>query len=82
MTYPLTETEICIANLWKENLIDLPEKVGTDWNFYELGGDSVTLFTIITGIEDAYNVKLSVADMMSLDTIKDMGEYVDSVKLA
>ena len=80
ITYPVTDTEKCIADLWKNNLADIPEAIGTDWNFYELGGDSVVLFTIITKIEEAYDIKLSVADMMNLDTVKDMADYVDSLK--
>lgn len=73
---PETETEQFIAELWRENIEEI-ESVYRDSDFYEVGGDSVVLFKIITAIEEKYSMKLDVSDMMSLETLKDMAAYVD-----
>ncbi len=45
-------------------------------NFGELGVDSLSLFNLITDLEDKFNIKIDIEDMTEVDSVKKMYEYI------
>lgn len=72
---PETETQKRLAELWASTLqIDAP---GLDDSFFELGGDSLLATVLITRIHEAFKVELGVQELYTLNSLKEMAEYID-----
>jgi acyl-coenzyme A synthetase/AMP-(fatty) acid ligase/acyl carrier protein len=76
---PTTTTEKYVMELWHRH-IDGLESLSVDNDFYEVGGDSVILFKIVTDLEETYHIKIDVNAMMDFETVSDMANFVDSLK--
>lgn len=68
--------EKAIAKIWSEVLGY--KKTSVRENFFELGGDSITLMQIIQRISDQYNVNIPMKSFVENATIKSLSQYVES----
>lgn len=73
---PTTETEIKLAEIWKETLGI--NQIGIDNNFLEIGGNSLTLVKITEDIARQLNCEISLNDFIRSSSIRKIGEYIDS----
>ncbi|HEX8128488.1 MAG TPA: phosphopantetheine-binding protein [Pyrinomonadaceae bacterium] len=64
------ETEEQLAQMWQEVLGE--EQVGVEDNFFELGGDSIAATQLISRINDAFAVNLSLSAFFDSPTISEM----------
>lgn len=72
---PVTETEKKLCELWQE-IFGL-ESIGTDDNYYRLGGDSLTAIRMTTRIKKMFGIEYTVRDMMKDVTIAVQAEKID-----
>lgn len=64
------ETEEQLARMWREVLE--VEQVGVEDNFFELGGDSIAATQLISRINDAFAVNLSLGAFFDSPTVSEM----------
>ncbi len=75
-TAPQTEIEKEIAEVWKEVLgID---RVGTDDNYFELGGNSFNIIQLNQRLQKTFAKKLSVVTMFRYPTIRSLAEHLQT----
>ena len=55
--------------------VDTKELEETD-NFGELGVDSLSLFNMITDIEDEFKISIDIDDMTEVDSVSKMYKYI------
>lgn len=72
---PATPTETVLAGIWEEVLE--AEQVGRHDSFFDLGGDSLRATMVISRIEQAFNIRVSIAAVIDCDTIEKLGEHID-----
>jgi amino acid adenylation domain-containing protein/thioester reductase-like protein len=70
---PRNELERNLAKLWAEAL--RLERIGIDDNFFGLGGDSLTVLEIMSGVL-AYQWKLNVQDFYECPTIRQLSSKI------
>ncbi len=73
---PETETEIKLAEIWKDvlNLSDIDIEEG----FFMQGGDSLSLVYLLAKIEKAFKVELSMTQFATKNSLKDTAEFIDN----
>lgn len=73
---PANEGEAAIVEIWKKCLgVD---EVGVEDNFFDIGGTSLLLGTMIDQIERELGVRLSVNDLFRLPTVRHLAQAVRS----
>ena len=75
---PSTETEIQMAGLWSEVLA--LEHIGTDENFFNIGGHSLKAIQLISRIRAEFQVELQLRSIFEFPSIRKMSRYIDNVK--
>lgn len=75
---PTTHTECVIAEIWCEDL-ELTAINASD-NFFDIGGDSILVAIVITGIERKLGVKVYVRDIYQYPTIRELAEALQQRK--
>ncbi len=73
-----SETERNLVEIWKEVL--KLETVGIDDNFFDLGGNSLSLVEMHAKVDKQYPEKVSVADIFAHPTISKLGEMIELPK--
>jgi acyl carrier protein len=79
-TEPQTPTEEEIAEIWTA-LLGL-EKVGTNQNFFDLGGHSLMATQLILRVRSCFGVELALCDFFAAPTIQNLAELVEEEILA
>lgn len=67
---PSTENEIKLANIWKD-LFNI-QKISTNFNFFDIGGDSLLSIKLCAKILQVFNVNVTIKDVFSNPTFSDM----------
>ena len=79
-TAPQTPTEEKIAEIWTA-LLGL-EKVGTNQNFFDLGGHSLMATQLISRVRSCFGVELALCDFFAAPMIQNLAELVEEEILA
>jgi amino acid adenylation domain-containing protein len=74
-TPPGTENEEIIADIWKE-VLDL-EMVGIHHNFFDLGGNSLTIISVHNHLKERLKRDIPVIKMFEYVTIRELVEYLE-----
>ena len=72
---PRNETEKRLEAIWEEVLGC--EKIGIDENFFELGGNSITMVKVRTEISREFNVDLALKELLKYNTIEKLSEILE-----
>ncbi|MBI0319192.1 phosphopantetheine-binding protein, partial [Streptomyces javensis] len=72
---PRTPTEEVIAEIWSEVLEVSP--VGTEDEFFALGGDSVRSLLIASRAKEAFAVELTPRDILTARTVSALADLVE-----
>jgi len=72
---PQTETEIKLAAIWSDVL--KINQIGTDEDFFEIGGHSMVAVTLMVKIEKELGTRLPLAILFDNSTIHDMAQLID-----
>lgn len=59
-----------------ESIGSREEDLDFDSSFYSLGGDSITLLSLVSSISDKYKLKISISSLMQSESINKMIEYI------
>jgi phthiocerol/phenolphthiocerol synthesis type-I polyketide synthase E len=70
-----TETEKMLCELWRS--IFGYEKIGVNDDFFELGGDSLKVMTLIKRIHKSFNIEISIGDFFKKSNIKELSIEID-----
>ena len=71
---PRDALEERVARLWEEVLRRAP--LGTDDDFFDLGGESLQAFALIARVHDAFGVPMTARDLFAAGTIAGMAALV------
>jgi acyl carrier protein len=71
---PSTPFEMEIAKIWSEVL--QMDQVGTDWDFFEMGGHSLSAMQVAARIRDRFEVEIPLADFFRNGTVAEQATMV------
>ena len=71
---PTNDMEWKLSAIWQEVL--MIHKVGVDDNFFSLGGDSLKALTLISKIQQEFQVGLSINDLFKQPTIEELASLI------
>lgn len=77
---PSTSTEIKLAEIWKD--VFKVDKVGTNYDFFDIGGDSLLAIKLISIINSTFNVDITVADVFNFSVLNNLAEFIDSCNIS
>ena len=72
---PETETEIAVAAIWSSLL--KTDRIGKDSDFFDLGGDSLMVISLLAELESSFNIQLSMKDIMENPVLEKMAVLID-----
>lgn len=70
--------EVRLMNIWKQVLGR--DGFGVNANFFDLGGNSLSIIKLHNQVSEAFDAALSVADFFKYNTISQMGAYLRGVE--
>lgn len=73
---PETETELLISGVWKE-VLGL-ERVGTNDNFFEVGGTSLLIAQVYGKLREHYQERITMVDLFRQPTIGSLAKFLNS----
>lgn len=75
---PSTELEIKLASIWQEIL--KVETIGVDDNFFEIGGNSLSIMMLSNRIHKELDVEIPLGQIFNLATISELASYISSAE--
>ncbi|NIM12786.1 MAG: amino acid adenylation domain-containing protein [Candidatus Aminicenantes bacterium] len=76
---PRNQLEEQLAQIWR-NVIGIEKDfLGIDENFFNLGGHSVKATELAARIQKELNIKISLADIFKIATIRGMAQYIRDI---
>jgi amino acid adenylation domain-containing protein len=77
-TLPETETELLIAEIWKDVLAI--ESIGVNEDFFDLGGHSLLAVQAVMRLEKETGVKLPITTLFKISVLEEFAKEFDLVK--
>lgn len=74
-----TETESAIAEIWR-SVLDV-DFVGMDENFFDLGGNSLLIERVRSGLVERFDVDLAVVSMFEYPTVRAIARMISAARL-
>lgn len=74
---PVNEIESKLLHIWCEVLG--ADRISTNSDFYDIGGDSIKLFSIVARSEEIFGVAIPQELIFSIESIKDMALIVEDL---
>ncbi len=71
------ERRCALRELWGEALDIDSESLEDDWDFFDLGGHSLTALGLTLGIEQTFGIKLRGTEIYEAPTINELAAYLD-----
>ena len=71
-----SSTEIKLANIWQKYL--QLDEIGKTDDFFECGGDSLIAISMISEIENEFNVEISIKDIMENSILENFAKCIES----
>ena len=72
-----TERRTALREVWGETLDIDSEFLEDDWNFFDVGGDSLTGLALTLGIEKTFGIELSGTEVYEYPTISELASYLE-----
>jgi amino acid adenylation domain-containing protein len=73
---PTSSTEQTLKSVWKEILS--ADDIGTNENFFDIGGHSLLMFKVHSKLAQAVRCNLSITDLFRYPTIRSLANFIDS----
>ena len=73
---PESSTEKKLANIWQKYL--QLDEIGKTDDFFECGGDSLIAISMISEIENEFNVEISIKDIMENSILENFAKCIES----
>lgn len=77
---PTTSTELRLAEIWKE--LFNTSKIGANYNFFDIGGDSLLAIKLCSLVLSNLNTNISVTDIYNNPALKDLANYINTCSQA
>lgn len=77
VNFSLSVTESAIAELWRE-VLGVPAEISATDDFFQLGGDSIDMVTVLFRIQEELSVELPVESMFTAPTLQELAALVDA----
>jgi amino acid adenylation domain-containing protein len=77
---PRNDIEEKLVEIWAEVMGIEKEEIGIDNNFFRLGGHSLKATTAMSHINRELGVRVPLVELFKTPTIRQLGEYINSVK--
>lgn len=75
---PETATETALVQLWAD-ILQLPAAhIGTEVNFFEIGGHSLRAMVLVNKIFKQFDVSIPLQEILVMSTVKQMADYIES----
>jgi amino acid adenylation domain-containing protein len=68
-----------LGEMWN-NILQTDRAIGSDSNFFELGGNSLKITHLALQIEKTFGIKIRLSQMFSLATLNEQAEYLMSAE--
>jgi amino acid adenylation domain-containing protein len=76
---PSSPAESTLLALWQQ--IFAPARVGLDEDFFDLGGDSISVMDLILGVQEKFGHQLAITDVYETRTVRQLARFIaDSQK--
>jgi amino acid adenylation domain-containing protein len=72
---PTTTDEACVTEIWKR-VLELDE-VGTDDSFFDIGGNSFLLMSILSELNQQYTQEISLMDLFTYTTVSNIVRFLN-----
>ena len=73
-----SERHRALRELWSEALDVDGDSLEDDWNFFDLGGHSLTGLNLTLGIEQLFGIELKGTEVYEYPTISELGAYLEN----
>ena len=73
-----SERHRALRELWSETLDVDADSLEDDWNFFDLGGHSLTGLDLTLGIEQLFGIELKGTEIYEYPTISELGAYLEN----
>ena len=73
---PVNNTEEILVDMWK-NILNIND-IGTNEDFFEIGGDSLSAIRLLSNIKNTFNIDISISDIFNNSTIKNLSTFINS----
>ncbi|UCH95910.1 MAG: amino acid adenylation domain-containing protein, partial [Candidatus Aminicenantes bacterium] len=74
---PRNEIEEKLVEIWSE-VLGIHSSIGINDNFFQLGGHSLNATTVISRIHHVFNVKMPLAEIFRIPSVRELSEYIQS----
>ena len=75
-----SDTEKQLQKIWEK--IFNSKKIGVNYNFFDIGGDSLTAINLCLEINNEFNTDINVQDIFSNPTIHEIAELLNNKKVS
>ncbi|MGD2091037.1 MAG: amino acid adenylation domain-containing protein [Candidatus Aminicenantes bacterium] len=75
-TPPVNPLEEKLVSIWSDVLNLDRKQIGTGYNFFKLGGNSLKAVRLISGIQKEINVEVPLEKIFQLPAIRELAEYI------
>ncbi|MET8625854.1 non-ribosomal peptide synthetase [Kitasatospora sp. NPDC004669] len=75
---PATPVEAALLEIWQK--IFAPLGIGLDDDFFELGGDSLSVMDLVSGVEERLGVQLDNSDPYTGRTIRSLARIIENLQ--
>uniref|UniRef100_UPI0034E0536C non-ribosomal peptide synthetase n=1 Tax=Streptomyces flavofungini TaxID=68200 RepID=UPI0034E0536C len=73
---PTTETEAVLLGIWQK--LFTPLRIGLDDDFFDLGGDSLGVMDLVSGVEEHFGVQLDNSAVYTDRTIRSLARIIEN----
>lgn len=74
---PETPVEMKLSELWK-NIFKM-DKVGSNYNFFDIGGDSLLAIKLVSMINSVFKINITVAEIYKNSNLNELAKYISSI---
>jgi len=73
---PTTTTELRLAEIWKK--LFGTDKIGANYNFFDIGGDSLLAIKLCSIVLSTFNANISVSDIYNNPSLESLSKYIET----
>ncbi|MBD1581821.1 non-ribosomal peptide synthetase [Pseudoalteromonas sp. S16_S37] len=77
---PTTETEKALIAIWQQ-LLDVPFKIGTNHDFFEIGGHSIAAMKVLNCIIEQFDINIGVRVLFEHKTVAQLASHIEPLIL-
>ncbi len=72
-------TQLTVAELWAE-VLDRQAPPDADDNFFDPGGDSIAMVTLLYRLQEEFSVELAAGALFAAPTVRELSALIDATR--